>query len=91
MTERTLKVGYADLLAAIVEALDVPLPSLAYVDERRYYRLLEHRAADVRIAVGVNLAHSGDPWLAASEIRRRTAEEPVTYTPYEPKTDGADR
>ncbi|MGW2677925.1 hypothetical protein [Streptomyces sp. NPDC001436] len=91
MNERTVKAGYADLLAAIVDALDVPLPSLAEADERTYYRLLERRASDVRVVVAVNLSHSRDPWTAASEIRRRTAERPVTYTPFEFTTTEADR
>ncbi|MEU7067742.1 hypothetical protein [Streptomyces sp. NPDC046161] len=91
MNERTLKASYADLLAAIVNALDVPLPSLAEADERTYYQLLERRASDVRVVVAVNLSHSRDPWLAASEIRRRTAEGPVTYTPFEFTTSEAAR
>ncbi|MGW7141145.1 hypothetical protein [Streptomyces xanthophaeus] len=91
MNDRTLKAAYADLLAAIVEALDVPLPSLAQADERTYYLLLERRASDIRIAAEVNLSHTLDPWMAASAIRRRTAETPVTYTPFEFKPDGGSR
>ncbi|WP_406367233.1 hypothetical protein [Streptomyces sp. NBC_01546] len=91
MNERTMQAAHADLLAAIVAALDVPLPSIADTDERLYYRLLEQRACSVRILLRANLAHSRDPWLAASSIRRRTAEEPVTYTPFEFTRDGADR
>lgn len=91
MNERTLKAGYADLLAAVVDALDVPLPSLAETDERAYQHLLGHRAGTVRSVMQANLTHSRDPWLAASEIRRRTAESPVTYTPFEFKMDGETR
>ncbi|MCY0924810.1 hypothetical protein OTB20_00965 [Streptomyces sp. H27-H1] len=87
MSERTEKSAVADLLSAIVAALDVPLPSLAATDERAYLRLLERRTGDVRIVV----AYAEDRWEAASEIRRRTAEAPVTYTPFEFTADGASR
>ncbi|WP_412077768.1 hypothetical protein ACLF6K_26050 [Streptomyces xanthophaeus] len=91
MNERTQKAAYADLLAAVVEALDVPLPSIADVDERVYYLLLERRVSDLRVVLAVMLSLGGDPWQNASVIRRRTAEEPVTYTPYEPRRNGVGR
>lgn len=89
MSDRTE--AHADLLDAIVAALDLPLPSIADDDERRYYRLLERRAIAVRIIVKTNRAASRDPRLAADMIRTRTAEEPVTYTPWEDDKDGDGR
>ncbi|MGW7108802.1 hypothetical protein ACWGHU_21855 [Streptomyces xanthophaeus] len=90
MNERT-EAAQVDLLAAIVQALDLPLPSITEADERLYYRLLERRALAVRIIIESNRAVSRDPRLAADAIRTRTAEEPVTYTPYEDEKNGAER
>ncbi|MFJ3861039.1 hypothetical protein ACIPRL_33030 [Streptomyces sp. NPDC090085] len=89
MSDRTE--AHADLLDAIVEALNVPLPSIAATDERLYYRLLDRRALAVRITLEANRSGTRDPRLAARMIRTRTAEEPVTYTLFEPKKDGEDR
>ncbi|MFF4433041.1 hypothetical protein ACFYZ4_28275 [Streptomyces sp. NPDC001513] len=88
MNERTHNAAVTDLLRAVVEALDVPLPSVAEDDERVYHRLLERRASDVRIVLDVMLRRDGDPWENASIIRRRTAQEPVTYTPFVFKDGG---
>ncbi|MFF3647372.1 hypothetical protein ACFYXV_01840 [Streptomyces sp. NPDC002181] len=89
MNERT-EAAHADLLDAIVEALHLPLPSIADEDERLYYRLLERRALAVRIIVATNRAVSRDPRLAADAIRTRTAEEPVTYAVFEAEKDGGE-
>ncbi|MER6394260.1 hypothetical protein ABT236_38135 [Streptomyces sp. NPDC001523] len=92
MNERTLSAGYADLLAAVADALDVPLPSFAAADEDAYRQLLEHRAGIVRSTVQANLQHSRDPWLAASQIRERSAGYPITYTPFKHRpVNGEDR
>ncbi|MEU9300439.1 hypothetical protein [Streptomyces sp. NPDC048269] len=91
MSERTLQAAHTDLLTAIVAALDVPLPSLVAADERLYHRLLERRVSDLRVVLAVMLSGRRDPWPAASAIRQRTAEEPVTYTPFEFAWDGEDR
>ncbi|MFE4634725.1 hypothetical protein ACFRJ1_15305 [Streptomyces sp. NPDC056773] len=90
MNERN-ESAYDALLEAIVKALNLPLPSIAEADERLYYRLLERRALAVRITLQANRTVSRDPRLAADAIRIRTAEEPVTYTPYEDVKDGGDR
>ncbi|MFJ9594953.1 hypothetical protein ACIRS3_19560 [Streptomyces virginiae] len=89
MSERTE--AHVALLDAIVAALDLPLPSIAAADERDYYRLLERRALAVRIALEANRVVSRDPRLAADMIRTRTAEEPVTYTPFKDERDGGAR
>ncbi|MGY3337577.1 hypothetical protein ACVW0K_003676 [Streptomyces filamentosus] len=72
------------LLAAVVEALDIPLPSNDEDDETAHRVLLDERAAGVRIALSVLL---GSPaiWLledTARYIREHTAQHPVTYTPF---------
>lgn len=90
MNERT-EAAHVALLDAIVDALDLPLPSITVADERLYYRLLERRALAVRIVIESNRAVTRDPRLAAAAIRTRTAEEPVTYTPYEDEKNGVDR
>ncbi|RST04597.1 hypothetical protein EF910_16470 [Streptomyces sp. WAC07149] len=90
MNERT-EADHADLLVAIVEALNLPLPPMAEADERLYYRLLERRALAVRIVIAANRTVSRDPRWAADAIRTRTAEEPVTYTPYAFDKDGDER
>ncbi|MFE6906992.1 hypothetical protein [Streptomyces erythrochromogenes] len=86
MSDRTE--AHADLLDAIVAALDLPLPSIEAADERLYYRLLERRALAVRIIVESNRAVTRNPRVAAAAIRRRTVEEPVTYTPFKHEKDG---
>ncbi|MFD3777967.1 hypothetical protein [Streptomyces sp. NPDC058612] len=90
MNERT-EAAHVALLDAIMDALNLPLPSIAETDERLYYRLLERRALTVRITLRANLTVSRDPQLAADAIRIRTAEEPVTYTPFKPGKNGEER
>ncbi|MDX3536971.1 hypothetical protein PV721_21860 [Streptomyces sp. MB09-01] len=90
MSERT-ESAHTDLLDAIVEALDLPLPSIEEADERAYYRLLERRALAVRIILQINRTVTRDPCVAVEAIRTRTAEEPITYTPFEPMKGGEDR
>ncbi|MFI8914460.1 hypothetical protein ACIGW4_22970 [Streptomyces sp. NPDC053513] len=79
------------LLTAIVEALDVPMPSVDEADEREHYWLLERRASDVRIGLSVLLEYLDVDVLedTVREIRHRTASNPITYTPFTSgKTDG---
>ncbi|MFF9052475.1 hypothetical protein ACF09Z_15140 [Streptomyces erythrochromogenes] len=90
MTNHT-EAAHVDLLEAIVAALNLPLPSIAEADEQLYYELLERRALAVRITLSANRTVSRDPRLAAATIRRRTAEEPVTYTPFKDERDGDSR
>ncbi|GGY30558.1 hypothetical protein GCM10010363_08910 [Streptomyces omiyaensis] len=79
------------MLTAVVEALDLPLPSN---DEEAAHRdLLDERAAGVRIALSV-LLERPRLWLledTASYIRERTAQHPVTYTPFRSDRTEADR
>ncbi|MFF6776349.1 hypothetical protein ACFY8W_22690 [Streptomyces sp. NPDC012637] len=84
MSERIESIdAVMDLVAAIVEVLDVPLPSNALTDERAHHRLLEHRTADLRAVLGAVLAHPGPLDDTADIIRRRLADWPVTYTPFD--------
>ncbi|MFE6907083.1 hypothetical protein [Streptomyces erythrochromogenes] len=83
--------AHADLLDAIVAALDLPLPSIAEADEQLYHELLERRTLAVRITLRANRTGSRDPRLAADMIRTRIAEEPVTYTPWKDERDGGVR
>lgn len=79
----------ADLLAAVVEALDIPLPSFADADERAHHRLLADRAGRTVIALRGVLDNGHDLDTSAQWLRTRTAEEPVTYTPWKrPEQDG---
>lgn len=72
----------ADLLAAVVEALDIPLPCFAEADERAHARLLHHRAGRAVIALRGVLDQGHDVDDSTEWLRARTAEEPVTYTPW---------
>ncbi|MFI8511252.1 hypothetical protein ACIGHB_08960 [Streptomyces sp. NPDC085460] len=79
-----LPADVADLLTAVVEALDIPIPSIESADERKHYRLLEDRTMYALVALRCLLRHRDHPDLAddAAYIRRCTAETPVTYTPF---------
>jgi len=88
-TVGALPAAVTDLLAAVVEALTVPLPSIEGADERAYHRLLEQRTTDVRILLGSivdfpDVPIDNDP----AGIRARIADTPVTYALYEPAADG---
>lgn len=72
------------LLAAVEAALDLPLPALTAADERRRGGLLYLRAATARACLR-NVLDGGDPAVAAEFLRGRTAETPVTYTPWTPE------
>ncbi|MFJ9434061.1 hypothetical protein ACIRQY_31015 [Streptomyces sp. NPDC101490] len=80
------------LLTVIVAALDIPLPSIEDSDEAARHAVLDERAAGVRIALSVLLGHpcSGDLEDTARYIRERTAEYPVTYTPFSDRRTGED-
>lgn len=78
-----LPADIAALLAAVCDALDIPLPGIDDADERARTQLLVTRSARARIAVecvlaGHDVANNAD-WL-----RETTADTPVTYTPWVP-------
>jgi hypothetical protein len=85
-TVAALPPAVSDLLAAVVEALTVPLPSTDQADERAYHRLLEQRTTDVRIILGSILDFPDVPIdNDVADLRARIAETPVTYALYEPE------
>lgn len=85
----TLPEPVRDLLAAVVEALTVPLPSIDQADERAFHRLLELRTTDVRTTLASILDFPDVPIdKDADSIRARIAALPVTYAVYEPAADG---
>ncbi|MEV5680987.1 hypothetical protein [Streptomyces sp. NPDC052179] len=67
------------LLAAVAEALNVPLPGHADVDEQAYNRLLAKRANLAQIAAG-SVLQFDDALAAAAWLRAECADTPVTYT-----------
>lgn len=84
VTPDALPAPVTDLLAAIAEALDLPLPSTEQADEGAYCRLLERRATHVRILLESALDH---PHVAidqdAADVRTHIQKNPVTYTTYD--------
>ncbi|MEV8565659.1 hypothetical protein AB0436_08785 [Streptomyces sp. NPDC051322] len=92
MSDRpVLDEAVTELLAAVVAALDLPLPALDADDERAHHRLLELRALDVRVVLDV-LTRSQYPGAvaeSAAEIRRRTTTEPVNYAPFVFREEGS--
>ncbi|MFA3840735.1 hypothetical protein [Streptomyces aureus] len=80
-----LPAAVVDLVAALVEALNIPLPATTDADERLYHRLLERRATTVVIALGTLLKFQSDGIGNDAEwIRTRIAELPVTYAVFVP-------
>lgn len=82
VVDLTLSDGARDLLTAIFEALDVPLPGLDDADERAYHSLMERRISNVRSSLGPIL-HDLSGGLVSTDargIRKGTAGNPVTYT-----------
>ncbi|MFJ9807123.1 hypothetical protein ACIRTB_02645 [Streptomyces sp. NPDC101158] len=92
MSEHTeLRGDVTELLKAIAEALDLPVPSIREGDDHKFQRLLIDRATNVWVAVTVLLQHPGSGALkhTTAYVRRHTADHPVTYTPFE--SSGQDR
>ncbi|MFF7440870.1 hypothetical protein [Streptomyces sp. NPDC008122] len=92
MSERDmLPADVAELLTVVVEALSIPLPSIAEADEQEHYRLLDERASEVRCCLWALLRHpyTGAMRHTAGDIRRSLRNNPVTYTPFTSgQTDG---
>lgn len=89
--ESTLSSSVLDLLAAIRDAVDVPLPGTGDADERAWHRLMYQRLTDLHTSLDVALdakwADTTDPADEAAHIRRRTAAAPVTYALFESAVD----
>jgi hypothetical protein len=89
-------VYYRDLLAAILEGLDIPHPATAG-DTDRYRQVLEDRAMYVRVAIRCVLLQADTPQDIAentADLRERLAAVPTnSYRPWVPRTgdEGTDR
>ncbi|MER7574930.1 hypothetical protein [Streptomyces sp. NPDC126514] len=88
----TLAVGalppaVTELLAAIVESLNVPLADRP-LDDKARAELLTQRATDTRIIVELLLTH-GDVARSVMRLREWTAEHPVTYPTWQARTEQA--
>ncbi|CAG6392748.1 hypothetical protein NMG29_06530 [Streptomyces cocklensis] len=82
----------SDLLAAIRDAVHLPLPSTADVDDHAWQQLMHRRLIDLHAVLSVALhpdyVASLDPAALAADIRARTAAAPVTYTLWQPAALG---
>ncbi|MGW6404228.1 hypothetical protein [Streptomyces sp. NPDC055134] len=85
MHPSALPAAVVDVVAAVVEALDIPLPATTDADGRTYHRLLERRVTTVVIALATLLKFQGDGMGNDAEwIRTRIADLPVTYAMFVP-------
>lgn len=80
-----------DLLAALLEALDIPLPA-TMGDDAAYQRLLADRAGQVAVSLRGLLkddqAGDADPAWEAVYLRKNIAKLPITYRAWdETKTE----
>ncbi|MFE7549957.1 hypothetical protein [Streptomyces gardneri] len=73
------------LLTAIVEALDIPFPSVEDAEERKHYRVLEKRVQDVVIPLSSLMKYPGEGALETATlfVREWMQRHPVTYTPFD--------
>ncbi|MFJ6235061.1 hypothetical protein ACIQH0_13245 [Streptomyces griseus] len=70
-----------DLLAAVTEMLDVPLPE-NYDDTPAYHQLLKSRVNLLRGYLGGMVDKLNEPDTHADGIRRMKESDPATYPPY---------
>lgn len=79
----------AQLLAAIADALDVPMAD-ERADDATAYRLLRQRAAGAAMIARSTLRPPVSPEAieaAAAQLIRWTAEHPVSYVSWQERTD----
>lgn len=88
MTDRTEPTAgeLRQLLAVVLEALDIPSPATVG-DSETHREILAHRAMDAVIAVRGVLHQGDDPGWSADYLRARLAEKPATGY----RTWGADK
>lgn len=77
----------AELLAAIRDALNVPLADRP-ADDKQRAELLTRRASDTRVIVELLLQH-GDVAHHTARLREWTAEHPVTYLTWQARIEQA--
>ncbi|MFF3872933.1 hypothetical protein [Streptomyces sp. NPDC001978] len=66
-----------ELLAAVLEALDIP-HAATVGDEKVHDRILLNRVMDARIALEGVLCRGDDPGWSADYLRHRLIEKPAT-------------
>lgn len=71
-----------DLLAAIADSLDLPLPGLTERDEEEAARLMRVRARRIHNAARLILDEGHTVTRSAEWIREMTVDTPVNYTPW---------
>lgn len=82
--------GLRNLLAAVLAAVDVPLPGLGEADERRHGKRLTDRAHCVVVAVGGVVGEGHDPGRAAGWLAEQTAAAPVDYRAWDGGQDAGE-
>ncbi|MCX4973167.1 hypothetical protein [Streptomyces sp. NBC_00620] len=85
MQEPTLDAPVRDLLAAIRDALDVPLAHRP-IDDTVRADLLTRRASDTRVIVELLLQHD-DIAHHTARLREWTAEHPLTYPTWQARAE----
>ncbi|OPG03048.1 hypothetical protein B1R27_29965 [Streptomyces sp. GKU 895] len=86
-TVGALPPAVTQLLAAVRDALDVPLADRP-VDDAVRAELLTRRAADTRVVLELLLQH-GDVARSTERLREWAAEHPVTYATWQARTEQA--
>lgn len=84
--ERTAHQTTLDLLRAIADALNVPLPATTDRDGRLHHWLLTGRATSIHVAITAVL-EGANTEARAAVLRLRTAETPITYTTWAPNRE----
>lgn len=79
-----------ELLAALVDAVDLPLPDITDADERRAGNILRDRARSAVVVARGVLEDGHDPARAAAYLRQRTAETPANYRPWRDPQNGGE-
>lgn len=78
-----------DLLAAVREALNVPLAALTDADEQARASILSQRASLTRTVLDGILDRDRNIARAVTDLAERTADTPITYTAWQrPAPDG---
>ncbi|CAL9403531.1 hypothetical protein SUDANB106_01517 [Streptomyces sp. enrichment culture] len=80
-----------ELLAALVDAFDLPLPDITDGAERAYHRVLAERARTAHATLRIALATGPEDFEhGAAYLRRRVAEIPADYRPWPGPQDAAE-
>ncbi|MCC3652714.1 hypothetical protein LIX60_14835 [Streptomyces sp. S07_1.15] len=90
MNARDIPAPVRELLAALADAVDLPLPDITDADERRAGYVLRDRARSAVVVARTVLDNGHDPAHAAAYLRRRTAETPADYQPWRGPLNGGE-